>query len=340
MAGPSACGDRSCEETPGDRLHAAQRCVQAYNMPIRIDRRPGQVSDAVVVAVVLRPVGGLPPLAHRSGPSQVHRVSSRAAAPRERLSSDSSSAWRLLCIRVRPVLAPQRLESDSHGCSSAVHGCLSGAVSSPHPHLPVWRRLFLSSSGGGALLVRSQFRDAGESSSLHETHAGPGQVLAEAYDCRRDLFGRSSLRCGRLSFFCTARARFRGADPTTDRPYSEPYQCSTKGQFAEPSQVLHDHLGYEVNLTRNLICIPERRCAKIRSLALALLREARRHQCLVPTQLLRQFTGTTCSTSRAVRTARFHPRSLYDCTHLAGPRSRLSRPALYDLQFWAEFTFE
>ena len=114
----------------------------------------------------------------------------------------------------------------------------------------------------------------------------------------------------------------------------------TKGQFAEPSQVLHDHLGYEVNIPRNLLRIPERRCEKIRTLALALLREARRNQRLVPTQLLRQFTGTACSTSRAVRPARFHLRSLYDSTHLAGPRSRLSRPALHDLQFWAGFTFD
>ena len=114
----------------------------------------------------------------------------------------------------------------------------------------------------------------------------------------------------------------------------------TKGQFGEPSQVLHDHLGYEVNLPCNLLRVPERRCAKIRSLALALLREARRHQRLVPTQLLQQFTGTACSTSRAVRCARFHLRSLYDCTHLACAHSRLSRPALHDLQFWADFTFE
>ncbi len=114
---------------------------------------------------------------------------------------------------------------------------------------------------------------------------------------------------------------------------------TTKGQF-EPSQVLVDHLGYEVNLPLNLLRVPERRCAKIRSLAVALLGEARRNQRLVPTQLLRQFTGTACSTSRAVRPARFHLRSLYDCTHLAGPRSRLSRPALHDLEFWAQFVLD
>ena len=165
----------------------------------RIDRRPGQVSDDVVLAAVVRPDGGLPPLSHRSGPSQVCRFSSRAAASRARLSSDSSSTWRLLCLRVRPALADQRLESDSHGCSSAVHGCLFGAVSSPRPRLTVWRRLFPSLSGGGALLVRPQLRGAGKSSSLHETHSGPGQVPAAAYDCRRDLCGRPSLRCGRLS---------------------------------------------------------------------------------------------------------------------------------------------
>ena len=107
----------------------------------------------------------------------------------------------------------------------------------------------------------------------------------------------------------------------------------TKDQFAETSQVLHDNLGYEVNLPCNLLRIPERRYAKIHSLALALLREARRHQRLVSTQLLRQFTGTACSTSRAVRPARFHLRSHYDCTLLAGTHSRLSRPALHALQF-------
>ena len=90
----------------------------------------------------------------------------------------------------------------------------------------------------------------------------------------------------------------------------------------------------------NLLRIPERRCAKIRSLALALLREARRHQRLVPTQLIRQFTVTACSTSHALRPARFHLRLLYDCAHLADTHSRLSRPALHDLQFWADFTFE
>ena len=40
----------------------------------------------------------------------------------------------------------------------------------------------------------------------------------------------------------------------------------SKGQFADPSQVLHDHLGYEVNLPCNLLRVPERRCAKIRAL--------------------------------------------------------------------------
>ena len=44
----------------------------------------------------------------------------------------------------------------------------------------------------------------------------------------------------------------------------------SKGQFQVPSQVLHDHLGYEVNIPLNLLRVPERRCHTIRRLALAL----------------------------------------------------------------------
>jgi hypothetical protein len=33
----------------------------------------------------------------------------------------------------------------------------------------------------------------------------------------------------------------------------------SKGQFQVSSQVLHDHLGYEVNIPRNLLRVPERR---------------------------------------------------------------------------------
>ena len=44
----------------------------------------------------------------------------------------------------------------------------------------------------------------------------------------------------------------------------------SKGQFQVPSQVLHDHLGYEINIQRNLLRLPERRCHTIRRLAVAL----------------------------------------------------------------------
>ena len=114
----------------------------------------------------------------------------------------------------------------------------------------------------------------------------------------------------------------------------------SKGQFAEPSQVLHDHLGYELNIPLNILRVPERRCAKIRKLAVALRCESARNRRLVGTRLLQQFTGTACSTSRAVRNARFHLRSLYDCTSLHRPLSRLSRTALQDLATWADFQFD
>ena len=74
---------------------------------------------------------------------------------------------------------------------------------------------------------------------------------------------------------------------------------ATKGQW-QPSQVLNDHLGYEVNVPANALRIPERRCATIRRLAVALRCEAKRGQRFVPTRLLQQFTGTAQSTSKAV----------------------------------------
>jgi hypothetical protein len=114
----------------------------------------------------------------------------------------------------------------------------------------------------------------------------------------------------------------------------------SKGQFQVPSQGLHDHLGYEVNIPRNLLRVPERRCHTIRRLEMALRGEAARNRRLVPTRLLQQFTGTACSTSLAVRNARFHLRSLYDCTVLTRPHSRLSRTALQDFDVWAHFQYD
>jgi hypothetical protein len=113
----------------------------------------------------------------------------------------------------------------------------------------------------------------------------------------------------------------------------------SKGQFEVPSQVLHDHLGYEINILRDLLRVPERRCHTIRRLAMALRSEAARNRRLVPTRLLQQFTGTACSTSRVVLNARFHLRSLYDCTALTRPHSRLSR-TVQDLEVWAHFQYD
>ena len=113
---------------------------------------------------------------------------------------------------------------------------------------------------------------------------------------------------------------------------------ATKGQW-QPSQVLNDHLGYEVNVPANALRIPERRCATIRRLAVALRCEAKRGQRFVPTRLLQQFTGTAQSTSKAVPRCQFHLRALYDCTALARERSKLTRQALHDLDFWAQFHY-
>ena len=113
----------------------------------------------------------------------------------------------------------------------------------------------------------------------------------------------------------------------------------TKGQFLEPSQVLVDHLGFELNIPLNLLRVPERRCVKIRRLATALLCESARNRRLVDSSLLRQFAGVACSTQHAVRSARFHLRAIYDCLAFNCPLSRLDRAALHDLRFWSIFKF-
>ena len=71
-----ACGDVSCEAAPGDRLHAAQRCVPACYLSLLIHRRPCQAGDPVVMAAILRSDLQLSSLPHCSGPSQVRRFPS------------------------------------------------------------------------------------------------------------------------------------------------------------------------------------------------------------------------------------------------------------------------
>ncbi len=112
----------------------------------------------------------------------------------------------------------------------------------------------------------------------------------------------------------------------------------SKGQFQVPSQVLHDHLG--TRSTSRVICCACWRGAATPSAGCRWPCEAARNRRLVPTRLLQQFTGTACSTSWAVRNARFHLRSLYDCTALTRPHSRLSRTALQDLELWAHFQYD
>ena len=112
----------------------------------------------------------------------------------------------------------------------------------------------------------------------------------------------------------------------------------SKGQFLIAEQILHDHLGYRVDIPANLLSIPERRCAKVRQLAVALKCNSARNRRLVDSKLLQQFCGVACSMTRAVPAARLRLRSLYDCTALNRPLSRLNCTALHDLTFWAQLT--
>jgi len=50
--------------------------------------------------------------------------------------------------------------------------------------------------------------------------------------------------------------------------------CSAGLQLHLPSQVLHDHLGYEINIPRNMLRVPEWRCHTICRLAMTLRSEA------------------------------------------------------------------
>ena len=112
----------------------------------------------------------------------------------------------------------------------------------------------------------------------------------------------------------------------------------SKGQFLTAEQVLYDHLGFRVDIPGNRLSIPERRCTKMRQLAIALKCNAARNRRLVDTHLLQQFCGVACSMTRAVPAARLHLRSLYDCTSLHRALSRLNRTALHDLTFWSQLT--
>ena len=115
-----------------------------------------------------------------------------------------------------------------------------------------------------------------------------------------------------------------------------------KGQFKEPSHLLHDHLGLEICTTpgtRGYLRVPARRANKMRALARQLLSEAAHQRRRVSSKTLRSFAGCASSTSQAVRPARFHLRGVWDALR-ESDLSVLHRAALTDLEFWAEFSYD
>ena len=114
-----------------------------------------------------------------------------------------------------------------------------------------------------------------------------------------------------------------------------------KGQW-EPSQCLHDHLGFVISTAsaHGRISVPARRCRDIAACAKDLLCRSARSQRLVPSDLLRSFLGKVSSISAACDQARLRLRSLHDVSELWLPSSRLDRAALRDLQWWSAFTVD
>jgi hypothetical protein len=116
----------------------------------------------------------------------------------------------------------------------------------------------------------------------------------------------------------------------------------SKGQFDEPSHLLHDHLGLEICTapgTQGYLRVPARRANKVRALARQLLSDAAHQRRRVSSKLLRSFAGCATSTSLAVRPARFHLRGVWDSMR-ESEFSVLHRAALTDLEFWAEFSYD
>ena len=109
----------------------------------------------------------------------------------------------------------------------------------------------------------------------------------------------------------------------------------SKGQFDEPSHLLHDHLGLEICTapgTQGSLRVPAWRANKVRALARQLLSDAAHQRQRVSSKLLRSFAGCATSTSLAVRSARFHLRGVWDSMR-ESEFSVLHRAAFTDLEF-------
>ena len=112
-----------------------------------------------------------------------------------------------------------------------------------------------------------------------------------------------------------------------------------KGQFLEPTHQLDDHLGFIISThgPHGFIKVPARRCVDIAGTAKDLLCRSARDSRRVPSHLLRSFLGKVSSIGAACDQARLRLRSLHNVAELWLPTSVLDRPALRDLQFWADF---
>jgi len=110
----------------------------------------------------------------------------------------------------------------------------------------------------------------------------------------------------------------------------------------EPTQVLPDHLGFEVSTAslRGHLKVPARRCRDIAASASRLLHHASDHRRKVPSEDLRVFVGKAVSVSAACDQARFRLRGIHDILEQWRPCSTLSRAAQRDLQWWTTFTYD
>ena len=112
---------------------------------------------------------------------------------------------------------------------------------------------------------------------------------------------------------------------------------TTKGQ-PEPSHVLHDHLGFCIDTVRGLFLLTQRREAKLRAGAAALICRAARHRGLVRAHDLGSFCGLAQASYLALPLARCWLRAPYDDLELRrgwSGETRLSRQSLSDIK---EFT--
>jgi hypothetical protein len=110
----------------------------------------------------------------------------------------------------------------------------------------------------------------------------------------------------------------------------------------EPTQVLPDHLGFEVS-TASLcghLRVPARRCCDIASSGARLLHHASDHRRQVFSEELRVFVGKAITVSAACDQARFRLRGIHDVLEQWRPSSTLSRAAQRDLKWWSAFAYE